>query len=377
MDRLLIISPFEVFPPYWGGANRVYNVSRCLATDFRIRLLSVGHRQVETSGVGDDPLIGLNSFCMSRIRSFGKYSQVFNPLLLVTGLVLSWRERYSFIIAETGWAGLHALLLSFLTGVPYVLDEHNVEWVAFGRMERGGRIGVFLLKCYERLVCRFACRILCVSEVDKDILVSELNVKGDRIIVVPNGIDTERFHPDVSKRAEIRRFLGVAENAPLILFNGKLDYKPNYAAVAIIHRDLIPRVLAKEPDARFIIIGHNPPLEFSHRSLIFTGTVDCIEDCINASDVVICPLRSGGGTRFKILEAIACGKRVISTTIGAEALIGTETESHLTCTDDWEQFACEIIKAIHRDSDTAPDESFIRKYSWAQVSHLLKSQVLS
>jgi glycosyltransferase involved in cell wall biosynthesis len=377
VDRILIISPFEVFPPYWGAANRVYYLMKCLAADFRITLLSIKHQQQETSPGIDDTLVCPGNVRISRIVSFGKFSQVFNPILIIVGLIYSCRDKYSLILAETGWAGLHAMLLSFITRIPYVLDEHNVEWVAFERMSRGGRPGVLLLKFYERLVCHFAQKILCVSEVDKDILTSGLNLERDKIVVIPNGVDIERFHPDKSKRDEIRQVLGISGSTPLILFNGKLDYKPNYEAVEIIYSDIMPRVLAEEPDAKFLVIGRNPPSGFNNSSLIFTGTVDAMEDYINASDVVICPLRSGGGTRFKILEAVACGKKVVSTTIGAEALTGGEMENNLTCVDDWDHFASEIISAIRSDSDSAPGENFINKYSWARLSPVIKSQILS
>jgi glycosyltransferase involved in cell wall biosynthesis len=102
-----------------------------------------------------------------------------------------------------------------------------------------------------------------------------------------------------------------------------------------------------------------------------------MEDYINASDVVICPLRSGGGTRFKILEAVACGKKVVSTTIGAEALTGGEMENNLTCVDDWDQFASEIVNAVHSKSDAAPGNDFINKYSWDRLFPVIKSQIFS
>jgi len=375
MGRVLIITPFEIFPPYWGAANRAYNIARCISTDHEVTLLSVRHQQLDVAPGVDDPLLHSENIRLSNVPSLTKYSQIFNPLLILKGLILACGKRYSLILAETGWSGLHAMLLSFITRVPYVLDEHNVEWVAFKRMNRVGRLSGPMLRQYERMVCRFAHKILCVSEEDGELLASELNVERNKIVVIPNGVDMERFRPDENARNETRQMLGVPENTPLILFNGKLDYRPNYEAVDIIFRDIMPGVLGKVPDAKFLIVGSNPPLEFSHDSLIFTNTVDRIEDYINATDVVICPLRSGGGTRFKILEAIACGKPVISTTIGAEGLIGEETESHLRCIDDWDQFVIEVINAIHADHDARLDDSFIRKYSWTQVAQALKTQV--
>ncbi len=176
------------------------------------------------------------------------------------------------------------------------------------------------------------------------------------------------------KRDEMRRRLSVSEGTPLILFNGKLDYKPNLEAVEIILKEILPRVLNEFPRAKFLVVGNNPPLELSHDNLIFTGVVDCIEDYINASDVVICPLLSGGGTRFKILEAIACGKPVISTTLGAEGLVNKEIEPYLKCKDNWDQFAQEVIHAIHNKGVSEPDVSLLEKYSWKRIVKILQSE---
>jgi glycosyltransferase involved in cell wall biosynthesis len=243
-------------------------------------------------------------------------------------------------------------------------------------MDRGGKPGVSILKSYEGLSCRFADKVLCVSDQDKDRIASGLNVQKEKIVLVPNGVDPGKFHADKQKRDEMRRRLSVSEGTPLILFNGKLDYKPNFEAVEIILNEILPRILNEFPGAKFLVVGNNPPLELSHDNLIYTGVVDRVEDYINASDVVICPLLSGGGTRLKILEAIACGKRVISTTVGAEGLVNKETEPYLKCKDNWDQFAQEVVHAIHNDGVLKTDVSLLEKYSWQRVVEILQSEII-
>jgi glycosyltransferase involved in cell wall biosynthesis len=207
-------------------------------------------------------------------------------------------------------------------------------------------------------------------------LASELGVAKEKIVVVPNGVDTNKFYADSGRRDQMRDSLGVSAGTPLILFFGKLDYKPNSQALDIILNRVLPEVLNEVPDARFLVAGSNPPSDLSHDNLVFVGVVDLIEDYINASDVVICPLTSGGGTRFKILEAIACGKRVISTTIGAEGLEGRETEHCLTCVDDWSHFAQEVVRAIRNGASLESGEAFTQKYDWRHVTEPLRSQII-
>lgn len=376
MGKILVIAPFNIFPPYWGAANRIYNLVKYLSKDHKVTLLYVNRQQLNIIGKSDDPLLNSKNVQVYRVGSFTKYSQILNPILILTGLVLIGRGRYSLILAETAWSGLHAMILSFLMRVPYVLDEHNAEFVAFQRMDRGGKPGVSILKSYEGLSCRFADKVLCVSDQDKDRIASGLNVRKEKIVLVPNGVDLGKFHADKQKRDEMRRRLSVSEGTPLILFNGKLDYKPNFEAVEIILNEILPRVLNEFPGAKFLVVGNNPPLELSHDNLIYTGVVDRVEDYINASDVVICPLLSGGGTRLKILEAIACGKRVISTTVGAEGLVNKETEPYLKCKDNWDQFAQEVVRAIHNDGVLKTDVSLLEKYSWKRVVEILQSEVI-
>jgi glycosyltransferase involved in cell wall biosynthesis len=377
MGKILVIAPFNIFPPYWGAANRIYNIVNYLSKDHKVTLLYINRQQLNVIGKSDDPLLNSENVQVYRIGSFTKYSQILNPILILTGLLLISRGKYSLILAETAWSGLHAMILSFLTGVPYVLDEHNAEFVAFKRMDRGGKPGVFILKLYERLSCRFANKVFCVSDQDKDRIASGLNVQKEKIVLVPNGVDLGKFYSDKHKRDEMRRSLSVSEGTPLILFNGKLDYKPNFEAVKIILNEILPRVLNEFPGAKFLVVGNNPPLELSHDNLIYTGVVDRVEDYINASDVVICPLLSGGGTRLKILEAIACGKRVISTTVGAEGLVSKETKPYLKCKDNWDQFAQEVVHEIHNNGVLKTDVSLLEKYSWKRVVEILQSEIIS
>lgn len=344
--KILVISPFNIFPPYWGGANRIYNLVKHLANENKVTLLCNDLKQLENENIdcNVDQLVSSNpNIKLSFVKSIGIFSQIFNPFLLIESLKIIRNEKLDIIIAEFTWSGLHAILLRLLTGTPYILDEHNVEFLRFKRMRRGNRFTVFLLKVYERVSCRYASNIYCVSEVDKMFLHSELHVDNNKIIIVPNMVDLDKFFPDTEKRELIRIKIGIDDNTPFILFFGKLDYKPNLEAIEIIYKEILPKVLDFIPDAKFVIVGDNPPTTFIHESIIFTGLVEHIEDYINASDVVICPLISGGGTRIKILESLACSKTVVSTSIGAEGIV---ENGKLIIIDAWVGFAEEIVNTL-------------------------------
>ncbi len=375
MKKILIISPFNIFPPYSGAANRIYNLVKYLSRKNRVFLLCNNYKRICSDENKSEYVSNLSNTVLYFVRSFKKLSQIINPLLLLEGLKIIKVNRPDYVIAEFTWSGLHAILLHFLTGVPYILDEHNVEFLRFDRIKRGNKLLIFLLKQYENLSCIFAHKIFCVSEVDRNLLIQNLNIDKNKIIIVPNGIDIDKIYRNEGKKETIRNELNIKENEKIILFYGTLDYKPNLEAVEIIHKEILPRIINKMPNTKFLVVGNNPPLKYKHNSIIFTGLVDNLIDYINVSDLVICPLTSGGGTRIKILESIACGKTVVSTSIGAEGLIDEESKDFLKIADDWDKFSEEIIKLIKFPKKGKLPKKFIEKYDWKNIINKLNLNI--
>ena len=372
-QKILIISPFNIFPPYWGGASRIYNLAKYLAKEYKVVLLCNEYKQIKKANIDCNEYYELSSnanFKLHFVKSPSKFSQIFNPFLILEGIETIKNEKPDIILAEFAWSGFHAIVLGFISQVPYILDEHNVEFLRFERMKRGNRITQFMIKLYEKLACTFASKIFCVSEVDRDFLISKLGIKKEKIVIVPNGVDTNKFYPDVMKREKIRQKLGIDRNTPLFLFFGKLDYKPNLEAVNIIYYKILPNVFEKEPEAKVIIVGNgslgSDIKKLKHKNPIFVGFAERIQDYINTCDFVICPLISGGGTRIKILESIACGKQVISTSLGAEGLINEATKGNLIIADDWNQFSKEVVKLIRTKTTKVP-KKFRSAYDWGKI----------
>lgn len=370
----------QYISPLLGGASRIYNMAKHLAKKNKIILLCNDYKQVKSVETDCDEFyefVSNPNIELYFVRAIGgRLSQIFNPSLILNGLKIIKNKKPDIILAEFVWSGLHALIFNILSKTPYILDEHNVEFLRFERMKKGNKVTRLFLKIYEKLSCNFAQKVFCVSEVDKTYLSNILNIDKSKIIVVPNGIDTDKFYPDIEKGYKIRKKLNIDYNDPIILFFGKLDYKPNLEAVELICHEIMPRVLKKLPNAKFLIVGDNPPLKFSHENIIFTGPVKNIEDYINASDVVICPLRSGGGTRIKILEALACGKVIISTSIGAE---GLTTSNNIIIRDKWDEFAKEIINVIIHSMEKGKNKNVndvIDRYAWKNIVKIINHELL-
>jgi glycosyltransferase involved in cell wall biosynthesis len=202
----------------------------------------------------------------------------------------------------------------------------------------------------KRALTRFH-HVIAVSDHDREQM---LAMDGHcSISVVPTGVDTEKFAvaPPVSA------------DPPKIAFVGSMDWEPNIDAAEYFCRDIWPQVLAKHPAAQFQLIGRSPHSRvqrLASESVVVTGTVPSVTDFLREASVVIVPLRIGGGTRLKIFEAMAMGKAVVSTTIGAEGL-DVQSGQDLILADDASSFAGSILSLLQ-------DASLRRKYEIAAAA---------
>lgn len=202
---------------------------------------------------------------------------------------------------------------------PIVLDLDDVEHRAAlrtwalpprhpGKIFEFGRV-LGLLRL-EQAAVRHCSAVFVCSEIDRRI-VSRLTLSR-RVHVLPNTVET-------------RADLGPTPDSKIVLFVGVLEYLPNADAARWLINDIWPRVLSQHPDARLRIAGRLPKggipdLVANHSSVEILGFVDDLDAEYRQAHVVACPIRAGGGTRIKIIEAAMNGRAVVSTRIGAEGL---------------------------------------------------------
>jgi len=369
--KILIISPSNTFPALSGGAVRTNALLKYLAKENEIFYVYNKYHQVKEVREGKIKFNIKNKTRFSNVKLYSvgpsiRAAQLFNPLLLMNSYNIIKKEKIDLVIGEFAWSGVYLLLLKFLTHAPYIIDEHNIEYELV-KFNYGliGKLICPIVGLYEKLTWKFSKYVFCVSENDKKAIIN-LGGSDKKIIFVPHGIDND-FLKKLNKKT-IRKGLNLNPGDSIILFFGKLDYSPNKEAVNMIHEELLPRILNKiKKNIKFLIVGSNPP-NLKHENIIFTGPVENIKNYIGASDVVINPLLHGAGTRFKILEAIACGKRVISTSIGASGLADENLEDFLIITDDWDEFARGIIKNLNLPKkDGKLPKKFLEKYLWGNI----------
>lgn len=205
-----------------------------------------------------------------------------------------------------------------------VITAHNVESLIWERLYQNERQRVkrwFIqqqfekYRRYERDVLQRASKVVAVSREDASLLQTQFGVAD--VAVVDNGVDVKYYASGAATRDP---------HPKQILFLGSLDWRPNLDAIDILLSDVMPRVRAQEADARLIIVGRNPSAALLRRirnaeNVELNADVADVRPYLASSAVMAVPLRIGGGSRLKILEAIASGVPVVSTAIGCEGLL--------------------------------------------------------
>ena len=165
------------------------------------------------------------------------------------------------------------------------------------------------------------------------------------ITVVPNAIDVDSYAASDSPPADVPH--------PALVFTGKMDYRPNIDAVLWFAEEILPRIREKVPGAHFLAVGQKPHPRLDvlrgREDVTLTGFVPEIQPYIGAADVFVTPLRMGSGTRLKLLEAMAMGRAIVSTRLGAEGLHVQDGE-HLLLADEPDAFADAVVALLGDDA---------------------------
>ena len=281
--------------------------------------------------------------------------------------------RFDLIVCDFLVPALHFEGRAWRT--PTVLFQHNMESQIWKRMAANHRnllSRAYLQSQFRRMfrweerLSRLFDGIITVSAEDsrfaRDVY-HLVNVLGD----VPPGVDTEFFKPSAMSSSA----------PPTLAFLGSMDWMPNIEGVRWFVRDVYPSVKLSVPDVRLRIIGRRPGSEIralaaADPSIEVTGTVEDVRPWLRDGSAMIVPLLSGGGTRIKILEAMAFGTPVLSSTVGAEGL-PFQDGRHLLLADQAELFAARSVELIRsrelRQSlaDAARNE-VVDQYSWAAAA---------
>jgi len=385
--KIFWVKAGKILPVDTGGRIRSYHLLRALAEIEELTFLSYygGPRDEEYEAAIQKELPGAITVCTAASDATA-FEQGFLYLRClpgnapfavskftnskVRGVVEEQYDKKAFDVAICDFLSA-SLNFPEVLSRPTALFQHNVESCLWERLaDRESnlvkklfyRVESAKMARYERkAIARFH-HVIAVSEVDRQQM---LAMKSDcPITVVPTGVNCREY--PVAPASQSR--------PPRIVFIGSMDWEPNIDAVAFFCREIWPIVLAEFPDSVFEVVGRNPHASvrrLASQNVKVTGTVPSVRDYVDPASVVVVPLRIGGGTRLKIFEAMAMGKALVSTTIGAEGLDVTSGRDVILA-DDPRSFADSILLLLRDDALRRRYEiaaaQLASQYDWSEIA---------
>lgn len=386
--RILWVKAGKILPVDTGGKIRSFNLLKHLATRNDFTLLSYydgpPDRKYEEEIKRIVPTVAVNTGTpessagqiinyLKRLPNAAPYAVTKFTSAKVRSLISEWDQQQRFDVLVCDFLSAS---LNFEKGLrtPVVLFQHNVESALWQRQAKheanllkrlAFKIESAKMTRYERAAVRRFRHVIAVSDHDRELMSAMTD--ESRISVVPTGVDLAEYGALTQKPRP-------QKEEPNVLFLGSMDWEANIDGVDFFCREVWPAVKEAVPAARFWVVGRNPPPRIATRAsdaIVVTGRVESVLPYLHEAAVFVVPLRIGGGTRLKIYEAMAAGKAVVSTTIGAEGLDIHHGEDILLA-DDAQSFAASVVDLLKNDEKrTRLGENAARlaaQYDWAIIS---------
>lgn len=368
MKILWISHVLPFFPPAGGVIQRSYNLIERLSRKNKLYLFAFNQKAWLSSKIEIRKAIEVMNYFCREIRIFellSDKSRIFRIYTVMKGFfskygyTINWTksklldfeikrflslENIDLIHCDT--IGL-AEYVKYYFNIKKALDHHNIESCMMLRRAKREKnplkkfyfyLEGLKLQRYEAKVCHMFDINLVVSKADRKRLLKI--APNAKVEIIPNGVDTKYFKPEKSKHIP-----------HTLLFTGTLNFYPNEDAVLYFFYNIWPLLKKIYPDLTFIIAGKSPTLrikEITKRdpNIKLTGYVEDIRPYMEQAEVYICPIRDGGGTKLKLLEAMAMKKAIVTTSIGAEGL-DVVNNKHLLIADNPKDFAIKVLLVLN------------------------------
>jgi sugar transferase (PEP-CTERM/EpsH1 system associated) len=392
--RILFLTAQLPEPPHAGGTLRTNGLMRNVhAAGYEVHILSFGEAdQLKANRAA------LDEFCaraetvppprrkiVHRLRDLflthlaDMQRRFDSPLYAAKLEQLLARQRFDLIQIESlEMAAYLPVIQRVQPETPVIYDSFNAEFdlqrSIYGA-ERGDPrrlLGAFYsfiqwrrLTRFEREVCESVAHVIAVSDADAESF--KRLAPGRPVSVVPNGIDTSLY-------ARHDTSLDLGDHA--VVFTGSMGYRPNVDAALWFVDQVLDKVRAQVPEVRFFIVGNNPHLRLNtlreRDHVQITGWVPDVNPFLHAATVYVVPMRMGSGTRLKLLQAMAAGRAVVSTTTGAQGLI-VRDGLELRLADTAQDFAQAVIALLNdpqrRQMLGAAGRQYVQDhYDWSVIA---------
>lgn len=390
--KILFLSQIVPYPPHGGVLQRGYNLLREIGKYNEVHLLAFIHPEtLGTPELIEESKRELARHCASvqyfplwpkrsvahKFAAFGAGFVYPKPFSVLAHSSTAYCQAAREILASKAIDLLHVDTIGLAPyrrlapGMPSVLTHHNIESRLMERraeVETGAVQKYYVglqarrLRAYEAEQSPLFDMNVMMSPNDQADLLQI--APGVPTAIIPNGVDTAYFTP-ATEGHELAA-----------IYTGGMNMYANKDAVLYFLRDIWPAVLHEHPGAKFYAIGQDPPRELHELakrepSVVVTGFVDDVRPYVRKAAVYVVPLRVGGGTRLKVLDALAQGKAIVSTAVGCEGIAVTHGKN-IFIEDEPAQFAARV-NALFADAEarrtlgTAARELAVSSYGWTAI----------
>ena len=356
--KILMLTPYLPYPLLSGGQIRTYNLLKKLADKHEITLFALIKDESEKAYISE-----LEKYC-HQVRVFKRSRTPFTfknilktafssyPFLVIRNQSLTATaaikeelasRQYDLIHAETFYMMPHLPKLK----IPSILVEQTIEYLGYESYAQKAapilrpllNIDVNKIRSWEKHYWQETDQLIVMSNEDKEFIAKELG-RDDKIAVVANGVDNSWF--DQIKRQKTK--------VPTILSVGTFKWLPNKEAVEFLVEKIWPKVKEKIKDVRLEIVGNAPSQKvinygLNDPNINVAGQVEDIRFAFKSADLLLAPVFSGKGTRYKILEAMACSTPVVASQIAVEGL-DVENGKHVLTSNNAQELAALTVKVL-------------------------------
>ena len=388
--RILVVSSYLPFPLFSGGNIRLYNLLKLMTKKHKITLICEKRPNQTNEDVKEVEKVCEKVITVERKKQWStknilKTGFSKNPFLITGHTSLEMKnaiieelekEKYDVIHVETSYVMQNLPQ----TTIPVVLAEHNIEYLVYKRFADNVSIvarpvlflDILKLKRLEEYFWKKADKLIAVSDVEKKIM------KREDTVIVPNGVDLNKF-----KFQEVKSKFAADEKR--ILFIGDFKWMQNRDAINFIIKQIWPKIDSKF-NLKLWIVGRNIPSNIKNLTddpnIIFDdNNKDKTEEIYEKSFLLLAPIRIGGGTSYKILEAMATGTAVVTTNLGIEGL-GAKNEDQVLTAETAQEISGNVMRLVEDENLyeklTRNARDFVEEnYSWEKIVKKLEAVYLS
>lgn len=394
--KVLIISSYLPYPLFSGGHIRLYNLMKHLSKNHEITLICEKRKHQTNNDIAAVEKICQKVITVPRekqwsIKNIIKTGFSLNPFLITGHTSPQMKQKIKEELSKKKYDLIHAETFYILqnipqTFIPIVLAEHNIEYLVYKRFADTTEFYIrpFLyldiekLKRQEKQAWQKVTKLIAVSEEEKKIMARK------DVVVIPNGVDLIEFP---FKFPQKKLYHSSAKRITLpekeLLFIGDFKWLQNRDAVKWIIKDIWPfllRSLNDELKIKLRVVGKNIPSSLrelnSFDSIIFDENAPEKTSMIyESADVLLAPIRAGGGTSYKILEAMASGVPVVTTKRGISG-IEAQSGKHALAADDVQTIVDQTSRLLRDDEyykiiAKNARELIEKKYNWEIIAQKL------